>query len=128
MSTPATQRRISRLSTDDLRADAPQGRNHLHWETALDRLELEVLYVEKLIVDPTSEHEALDPWDEPQLAGPIPTDLVDRAVEIRTRQERAERALSNVLARTRRQHQFAARVDRATGGHSRPAVYVDVDA
>lgn len=128
MSAGAAQRRMTRLSADDLRADVPEGRNHLYWETALDRLELEVLFVEKLVVDPTSEHEALEPWDEPQLTGPIPTDLVDRAVEIRTRQERAERALTRALAGARRQHQFAARVDRATGGHSRPAVYVDVDA
>lgn len=115
----ATSRRLTRPTSADL---------HLSWETALDRLELEVIYIERLIIDPDAEHEALDPWDEPRLTGPIPADLVERAVEIRSRQERAERALAEALDRTRQQHQFAARVDRATGGRSRPAIYVDVDA
>lgn len=123
-----TQRRATRLTADDLQPGALDARSHLHWETALDRLELEVIYVERLLIDPTSEHEALDPWDEPHLLGPIPADLQARAIEIRTRQERAERALSHVVDRTRRQHQFAARVDRATGGRSRPSIYVDIDA
>ena len=127
MSTTA-HRRVTRLTADDLLPGALDARHHLHWETALDRLELEVIYVERLLVDPDADHEALDPWDEPHLAGPIPDDLVERAIEIRARQERAERALSHVVDRTRRQHQFAARVDRATGGRSVPSVYLDVDA
>ena len=61
-------------------------------------------------------------------SGPIPADLVDRAVEIRQRQERAERALAEAADLARRQHQFAARVDRATGRHVRPAVYLDLQA
>lgn len=126
--TAMAHRRATRLTADDLQPGALDARYHLHWETALDRLELEVIYVERLLINPDSTHEALDPWDEPQLTGPIPDDLVDRAIAIRTRQERAERALAHVVDRTRRQHQFAERVDRATGGQSRPAVYVDVDA
>jgi hypothetical protein len=118
----------ARLSADDHLPGALDARDHLYWETALDRLELEVIYVERLLIDPESDHEALDPWDEPHLNGPIPADLVERAVEIRARQERAERALAHVVDRTRRQHQFADRVDRATGGQSRPSLYVDVDA
>ena len=126
--TAMAHRRVTRLTADDLQPGALDARYHLHWETALDRLELEVIYVERLLIDPSSDHEALDPWDEPQLTGPIPADLVDRAIAIRTRQERAERALAHVVDRTRRQHQFATRVDRATGGQSRPALYVDIDA
>lgn len=118
----------TRLSADDRQPGALDARDHLRWETALDRLELEVIYVERLLVDPDTDHEALDPWDEPHLNGPIPADLVDRALEIRGRQERAERALAHVVDRTRRHHQFADRVDRATGAQSRPALYVDVDA
>jgi hypothetical protein len=128
MTTQTTHRQVSRLTADDLQPGALDARYHLHWETALDRLELEVILVERLLTDPSWEHEALDPWDEPQLTGPIPTDLVDRAVEIRHRQQRAERALAPVLDRTRRQHRFADRVDRATGAPSGPAIYVDVDA
>ena len=117
-----------RLTADDQRPGALDARNHLHWETALDRLELEVLYVERMLLDPDADHEALDPWDEPHLTGPIPADLVARALDIRERQERAERALAHMVDRTRRQHLFAERVDRATGRLPRPASYLDVDA
>ena len=52
-----------------------QDRQHLIWETALDRLELDVMRAEQMTARPTTFE--LEPWDEPHLDGPIPDDLVD---------------------------------------------------
>jgi hypothetical protein len=100
-------------------------RHHLHWETALDRLELDVLQTERLLDDP--ERIAPESWDEPDLHGPIPADLVERALAIRQRQALAHEQLTTALGTIARQHQFANRVDRATRRES-PAAYVDVSA
>jgi hypothetical protein len=101
---------------------------HLHWETALDRLELEVILAEQLLTDPQRPRPVMEPWDEPQLEGPIPADLADRAVSIRARQLQVEAALAEALGATRRQHRFADRVDRATGRRPDRAVYVELEA
>ncbi len=115
------------MSTQTVERDA--ARHHLHWETALDRLELEVILAERILADPTRgprpDHE---PWDEPQLEGPIPADLADRAMSIRARQLKVEARLVTALGAARRQHQFADRVDRATGRRTGHAVYVDLRA
>lgn len=100
-------------------------RHHLHWETALDRLELDVLQTERLVADP--ERPAPASWDEPDLYGPIPADLVERALDIRQRQMRAQQQLTAALGAIARQHEFASRVDRATRQHG-AAVYLDVTA
>lgn len=100
-------------------------RHHLHWETALDRLELDVLHTERLLEDP--ERSAPESWDEPDLHGPIPADLVERALAIRDRQLRAQEQLTAALGTIARQHEFASRVDRATRREG-SGVYVDVSA
>jgi hypothetical protein len=100
-------------------------RHHLRWETALDRLELDVVRAERMVEDPSRP--APSSWDEPQLSGPIPDDLVDRALHLRERQRRAQAALTATLGDVARQHGFASRVDRATRLPDRP-VYVDVTA
>lgn len=109
-----------------MRTELPgEQRHHLYWETALDRLELDVLRAERMLDDATAE--PLESWDEPQLAGPIPDDLVERALAIRARQEAVMAALAASLGDVRRQHEFAERVDRATGRADHP-VYLDLDA
>ncbi|MDI6909275.1 hypothetical protein [Nocardioides sp.] len=102
---------------------------HLHWETALDRLELDVLLAERMLADPSrTDRLGHEPWDEPTLSGPIPADLVERARALRVRQARVEAQLTQAVGAIGRQHRFADRVDRATGrGHAYP-VYLDVDA
>jgi len=100
-------------------------RHHLHWETALDRLELDVLRTERLLDNP--ERQAPESWDEPDLHGPIPSDLIARALDIRERQARAQQQLTAALGTIARQHEFANRVDRATRRDG-PAAYVDVSA
>lgn len=101
---------------------------HLHWETALDRLELDVMLAERTLADPSRDRQIDEPWDEPTLAGPIPPDLVDRALEIRERQLQVEAELVRAVGAARSQHRFADRVDRATGRGPGRAVYLDVDA
>ena len=93
-------------------------RHHLHWATALDRLELEVIRAERLLADPTPS--GPDPWDEP--APPrvrSPPTSVDRALDLREPPGAACGPRSTALARTiGRQHDFADRVDRATRAHA----------
>lgn len=102
---------------------------HLHWETALDRLELDVLLAERMLADPTRvDRLSHEPWDEPTLSGPIPADLVERALALRERQARVEAQLAQVVGDIGRQHRFADRVGRATGRDPDRAVYVDIDA
>ena len=102
-----------------------QDRQHLIWETALDRLELDVLRAEQLTARQATFD--LEPWDEPHLDGPIPDDLVERALALRARQQEVRTALVNALGALSRQHAFADRVDRATA-RAAQAVYVDVSA
>ncbi len=100
-------------------------REHLIWETALDRLELDVMRAEQMASHPASCE--VEPWDEPHLDGPLPHDLVERALALRARQQQAQAALASKLAALSRQHAFADRVDRATALTAQP-VYVDVSA
>lgn len=100
-------------------------RRHLIWETALDRLELDVLRAEHMVANPA--HYDLEPWDEPLVDGPLPADLVERALELRGRQQAVQRRLVETLQTLSRQSAFTERVDRATARTSRP-VYVDVTA
>lgn len=100
-------------------------RHHLHWATALDRLELEVILAERRLEDPSRP--APDTWDEPQLEGPIPADLRERALALRERQHRVRVSMTTMLGTIGRQHDFANRVDRATRVPA-PAVYLDINA
>ena len=102
-----------------------QDRQHLIWETALDRLELDVMRAEQMTARPTTFE--LEPWDEPHLDGPIPDDLVERALALRARQQEVRAELVEALGALGRQHAFADRVDRATARVAQ-AVYVDVTA
>ncbi|HEU5038073.1 MAG TPA: hypothetical protein VFT70_13785 [Nocardioides sp.] len=100
-------------------------RRHLRWETALDRLELDVILAERKLDDPTAPD--LEAWDEPDLVGPLPADLVDRARAILARQRVVRDRLTATAQGLRRHQDFATRVDRATARSGRP-VYVDLEA
>ncbi|WP_036506599.1 hypothetical protein [Nocardioides sp. URHA0020] len=100
-------------------------RHHLHWATALDRLELEVILAERRLEDPSRP--APEAWDEPLLEGPIPADLRERALALRERQQRVRVELTTMLGTIGRQHDFATRVDRATRVAG-TAVFLDVTA
>ena len=100
-------------------------RHHLHWATALDRLELEVILAERRLKDP--DRPAPDSWHQPELSGPIPEDLRQRALELRERQQQVRVAMTTMLATIGRQHALASRVDRATRQVGK-SVYLDVTA
>lgn len=100
-------------------------RHHLHWETVLDRLELDLILAERKLADPDAPDP--EPWSEPQLAGPLPADLVGRARDLLARQTSVRDRLTVATLSLRRHQDFTARVDRATTRPGRP-VYLDVDA
>jgi hypothetical protein len=100
-------------------------RHHLHWETVLDRLELDLILAERKLADPDAPDP--EPWSEPHVPGPIPPDLVERAQGLLDRQATVRDRLTVASFALRRHQDFAARVDRATTTPDRP-VYLDIDA
>lgn len=106
-------------------AEPDTDRRHLHWETALDRLELDVILAERKLDDASAPE--LEAWDEPDLVGPMPADLVDRALAILARQRVVRDRLAATAQGLRRHQDFASRVDRATARGVRP-VYLDLEA
>ena len=104
----------------------PGAVRHRQWVTELDRLELDVIRAERMLEDPG--HEGPGAWEPPAaLAGPIPADLRQRAADLADRQRQVQSALSTLLAAIARQHEYAARVDRATRA-SGSAIYLDITA
>ena len=78
------------------------------WEAELERLELEVISVERLIrgLDSTPT----EPWQPPVALGSMPVDLAARAQELLARQREAASALTEALQRAQKQTQFVGRV------------------
>jgi hypothetical protein len=100
-------------------------RHHLHWETVLDRLELDVMLSERQLLDPDAP--GPEPWSDPHLPGPVPADLLDRARRLVTRQQQVRDKLAVAALSLRRHETLTARVDRAVARPARSA-YLDVDA
>lgn len=95
------------------------------WETELERLELEVISVERLIrgLDATP----LEPWAPPAALGAMPVDLAARAQELLGRQRVAAKALTTALEQAQKQVAFAGRVIDITGRMPEP-IYFDAQA
>lgn len=70
----------------------------LAWEVQLDRLDLEILRVERLVkaLAPLQEPD----WVAPEAMGTMPLELLPRALEIQERQRSAEAALARALRQT----------------------------
>lgn len=100
-------------------------RHHLHWETVLDRLELDLMLAERKLTNPDAPDP--EPWSEPHLPGPIPADLLDRARTLLSRQQEVRDRLAVAALSLRRHEQLTARVDRAVTQRA-SSVYLDVDA
>jgi uncharacterized membrane protein YccC len=77
------------------------------WEAALDRLEMDVEVAEQLLVSATPVPQ---PWQPPNLRGPMPEDLMPRARLLHERQLRAARDIALAAAATRRHAALAAKV------------------
>jgi hypothetical protein len=71
------------------------------WEAALDRLEMDVELAEQLLVSATPVPP--QPWQPPNLRGPMPDDLLPRARLLHERQLAAARDIALAAAATRRQ-------------------------
>jgi hypothetical protein len=96
------------------------------WECELDRLELDVIRVERLLKGlvalPT------EPWNPPAVPGQMPADLVLRAQDLLDRQHRAIAELGTALAAAERQLTSSARYAGATSGAPAAPVYLDLEA
>jgi len=95
------------------------------WESALDRLEMDVALAERLLAA-ASEPAPPQPWEPPNLRGPMPDDLLPRARLLHERQLAATRQIALAAAATRRQVALAAKVtDTVTPD---VPVYLDITA
>lgn len=96
------------------------------WEAELDRLELDVVRVERMLTDPGTP--PAEPWTPPAVPGPMPVDLAPRARDLLDRQERAGSALRGALTSAQRQIAYGARVSDATAPRPAAPVYLDLQA
>jgi hypothetical protein len=99
--------------------------NHdsLAWEVELDRLELDILQVERLI-------QAMKPlertdWVAPTLSTPLPQHLVARATSIHERQRKALAKILRSLTQAQRHQRY---VDRTTAEEPSVPLYLDITA
>jgi hypothetical protein len=95
----------------------------LAWEVELDRLELDVMQVERLI-------KAMKPletsaWTVPALQSPLPEHLLPRALEIHERQGEALKQILRALHLAQRQRRY---VDRVATEEQPVPRYLDITA
>lgn len=96
------------------------------WETEIDRLELEVIRIERLLRGLTAG--PMEPWQPPAVPGPIPPDLLARATDLLERQAEARSALIHALAVAQKQIAYAQRVARISTRSLAEPVYLDLEA
>jgi len=96
------------------------------WEGELERLELEVISIERLIRG--LEGAPLEPWNPPSSLGSMPVDLAARAQELLARQQVAAKALATALETAQRQVSYAGRVIDITGRTPAEPIYFDLEA
>lgn len=96
------------------------------WETEIDRLELEVIRIERLLRGLHAAPE--EPWQPPAVPGPIPFDLLERAIDLLDRQQEAREALKVALAEAQKQVAYADRVARVSGRSLADPIYLDLEA
>lgn len=95
----------------------------LAWEVELDRLDLEIMQVERLI-------KAMKPlespdWVPPTLDGPLPEHLLPRALDIQERQSKALAQILRALRGAQRQRRY---VERTVSEEQLVPLYVDISA
>jgi hypothetical protein len=96
------------------------------WQTELDRLELDVIRVERLLKGLDSL--PVEAWNPPAVPGQMPADLALRAQHLLDRQDRAMADLRAALTEAQRQLTYADRVSDAVAPSAARPVYVDVEA
>ena len=103
-------------------------RNRRAWTEVLDRLEGDVEALEaSLHSGAVSAPPTPSPWQPPELDGPLPDDLLDRARDIHQRQTSARTALAEALVEARARQELARRPVRPSRTLA-AAAYVDVSA
>ncbi|MXG87942.1 hypothetical protein [Nocardioides flavescens] len=100
---------------------------HQAWETALDRIELDLIRAERSVDSPALLGE-LTTWHQPEDYGPIPSSLRPRAEDILARQQQVLRTLGERLGRTAQRQAVVDGVTAISAGAQPGAVYVDVSA
>jgi hypothetical protein len=95
----------------------------LAWEIELDRLELDIVHVERLI-------QAMKPlersdWVAPALSTPLPQHLVARATDIHERQRKALTKILRSLTQAQRHQRY---VDRTSAEEPSVPLYLDITA
>jgi len=100
---------------------------HQAWETALDRIELDLIRAERSVDSPALLGE-LTTWHQPDDYGPIPSSLRPRAEDILARQREVLRVLGGRLGRTAQRQAVVDDVTSVSTGSPAGAVYVDVSA
>lgn len=99
------------------------------WADALDTLELDLAQAEALLAArqpsaPVDERTSSHPlWTAPDLPGPLPGDLRDRARAILERQVRVSKSLVRAIAVTRREMELARRLDHDSADRDLPAFF-----
>lgn len=95
------------------------------WEGELERLELEVISIERLIRG--LEATPLEPWTPPAALGSMPVDLAAHAQGLLRRQQVAAKALTSALENAQKQSAYAGHVIDITGRAPEP-IYFDLEA
>lgn len=95
----------------------------LAWEVELDRLELDILRVERLVT--AFEPLAASDWVTPSLTAPLPPHLLERVQDIHERQGKALQQILRALHTAQKQRRY---VDRVTGDEQHVPRYVDLTA
>lgn len=103
-------------------------RNRLRsaWEAELDRLELDVVRVERLLQ--RLDTLPLEPWNPIAVPGPMPAELADRAQHLLDRQEHVTAQLHIALGEAHRQLAYTDRVVDVVGAGGPAPVYLDLEA
>ena len=99
------------------------------WSAALDDLELTLAQTERLLGGDVGDAAAtaeVAPWSPPQLAAPLPPELLERAQLLLARQQQLIAETSLAMTGNRRSTAFLGRVSDASGGR-RAAHAVDLD-
>jgi hypothetical protein len=94
------------------------------WESALDRLELDVELAEQLLA--SAAPVPPEPWEPPRLREPMPEDLIPRARLLHERQLKAARDIALAASATRRPVALATKVTDTYAADV--PVYLDVTA
>jgi hypothetical protein len=96
------------------------------WEVELERLELDVISVERLLRG--LETAPIEPGRPPAVLGAMPVDLAAPARELQARQLEATTALKDALTQAQKQVAYADRVIDITGRSPVEPIYFDLEA